>query len=78
MVTGLSLTPAQAGATGIWTNCTEVNQKYPHGVGKMHARDHTSGTPVKNFKHSNALYQRAMQHNAGLDRDKDKIACEKA
>jgi excalibur calcium-binding domain-containing protein len=33
---------------------------------------------VTNFKHSTRLYNRAMNHNSGLDRDKDGIACEKA
>ena len=79
LLAGLAIAPAEAGgATGIWKNCTALNKKYPHGVGKAHAHDQTSGTPVKSFKHSNKLYKRAMNHNAGLDRDKDKIACEKA
>jgi hypothetical protein len=50
------------------------NRRYPHGVGKVGARDHTSGTPVTNFKRSNTLYRQ----NAHLDRDKDGMACEKA
>jgi hypothetical protein len=45
----------------------------PHGVGRYGARDHTSGTPVTNFRRSNRLYRQ----NRGLDRDKDGIACEK-
>ena len=28
--------------------------------------------------HSNKLYNKAMRHNSDLDRDRDKIACEKA
>ena len=59
-----------------WTNCDSVHHKYPHGVGKKHAHDHTSGTPVRNFKHSTKLYRTAMNHNSGLDGDKDGIACE--
>jgi hypothetical protein len=54
-----------------------VNKKYRHGVGKVGARDKTSGTPVTNFKRSNFLYKTAMRYNRGLDRDKDGIACEK-
>jgi hypothetical protein len=50
-----------------------VNARYPHGVGKVHARDKTSATPVTTFKRSNPLYYRYK----GLDRDKDGIACEK-
>ena len=61
-----------------WKNCTHVNQKYRHGVGKLHARDKTSDVPVTNFFHSTPLYNRAMSYNRGLDRDKDGIACEKA
>ena len=56
-----------------YQNCTALNKVYPHGVGKYGARDHTSGTPVTNFKRSRALYN-ANDH---LDRDNDKIACEK-
>ena len=59
-----------------WKNCTRVNKTYPHGVGKVGARDSTSGTPVTTFKRSNALYNKAMDNNKGLDRDKDGIACE--
>ncbi len=75
----IGVPPAVAGgATGIYKNCTTLNHKYPHGVGRNHAHDHTSGTPVTNFKHSTKLYKRAMNHNQGLDRDKVGIACEKA
>ena len=55
-------------------NCTALNRVYPHGVGRVGARDKTSGTPVRNFKRSNLLYRQ----NSGSDRDKDGIACEKA
>jgi hypothetical protein len=60
-----------------WKNCTNVNKRYPHGVGRYGAHDKTTGVPVRNFKHSNLLYATAMRWNKGLDRDKDKIACEK-
>ena len=60
-----------------WKNCKAVNAKYPHGVGRLRARDKTSGTPVTNFRRSNVLYNTAMRYNRGLDRDKDGIACEK-
>ena len=60
-----------------YTNCTTFNKKYPHGVGRVGARDQTSGTPVTTFRRSNAIFLAAMAHNKGLDRDKDKIACEK-
>jgi Excalibur calcium-binding domain len=54
-----------------------VNQRYPHGVGRTNAVDHTSGTPVTNFTHSTSLYNTATRYHSGLDRDKDGIACEK-
>jgi hypothetical protein len=61
----------------LYKNCTNLNKKYPHGLGKVGARDKTSGTPVTNFKRSTKLYNLAMSHNRGLDRDKDGVACEK-
>jgi Excalibur calcium-binding domain len=60
-----------------WKNCTIVNKRFPHGVGKLRAHDKTSGVPVTNFKRSTSLYLLAMHYNRGLDRDKDGIACEK-
>lgn len=56
-------------------NCTALNAKYPHGVGRPKARDKTrSGTnPVTTFKRSKKLY-RANKHS---DRDRDGVACEK-
>ena len=57
-----------------YPRCSALNRRYPHGVGRVGARDHTSGTPVTTFKRSNTIY-RANRH---LDRDKDGVACEKA
>ena len=59
-------------ATG-YPNCKALNAKYAHGVGRVGARDKTTGTPVTTFKRSNSLYTA----NKGRDRDKDGIACEK-
>jgi hypothetical protein len=74
----VGVTSTSADAASVWRNCTAVNHKYPHGVGRRYAHDHvTSGTPVTNFKRSNKLFRIAMDHNKGLDRDHDKIACEK-
>jgi len=70
-----SATPSKAPAQ--WKNCGAVNHRYPHGVGRAHAHDATSGTPVTNFKRSTRLYNEAMSYNRGLDRDHDGIACEK-
>jgi len=59
-----------------WKSCTQVHTRYPHGVGRVGAHDHTSGVPVTNFKRSNRLYRLAVRNNRGLDRDRDGIACE--
>jgi hypothetical protein len=73
-------TPFAEGAAAIpakWKNCTIVNKRFPHGVGRVVAHDRTSGEPVTTFKRNNYLYKTAMRYNRGLDRDKDGIACEK-
>ncbi|WP_297619265.1 excalibur calcium-binding domain-containing protein [Nocardioides sp.] len=70
--------PAEAAVPAQWQNCAVVNNRLPHGVGRANARDHTSGTPVTNFRRDTALYNTAMRANRGLDRDGDGIACEKA
>ena len=44
-------------APPLYKNCTNLNKKYPHGLGRVGARDHTSGTPVTNFKRSTKLYK---------------------
>jgi hypothetical protein len=59
-----------------YKNCTVVNERYAHGIGRVDAHDHTSGTPVTNFKRSNGLFAAALHWNRGLDRDHDGIACE--
>ena len=56
----------------LYDNCTKYNKKYPHGVGKAGARDKTkskTAEPVTTFKRSTKLYNLAMKHNGGLDRD---------
>ena len=68
--------PASAHTTGFHDNCTNLNKKWPHGVGTMGAVDKTTGTKVKNFFHSNKAYWAAENHNGTLDRDNDGIACE--
>jgi hypothetical protein len=73
----LAVAPAHA-TGGIFDNCTNFNEKFPHGVGRKNAVDQTSGTPVTNFLHSNKKYATAMKKNDDLDRDGDKIACEQA
>jgi hypothetical protein len=76
-VVGGGISSASVAVPAPWKNCTQVNTRYPHGVGRVGAHDKTSGTPVTNFKHSTFLYRTAMRYNRGLDRDKDGIACEK-
>ncbi len=77
-VSGVALPLAKTSAKKkLYKNCTSLNKKYAHGVGKSGARDKTSGTPVTNFKKSTKIYNEAMSYNRGLDRDKDGIACEK-
>jgi hypothetical protein len=73
----LTWSPASASG-GIFDNCTNFNEKFPHGVGKKNAVDKTSGAPVTTFLRSNKKYAAAMAKNDDLDRDGDKIACEKA
>jgi hypothetical protein len=70
---------ANTRAPALYKNCTNLNKKYPHGVGKVGARDRSkSGDPVTNFRRSNKIYKTAMSWNQGLDRDKDGVACEQA
>jgi Excalibur calcium-binding domain len=73
------LAPISAAKTpAVYKNCTNLNKKYPHGLGRGNARDITkSDEPVTNFKRNTRLYRKAMSHNRRLDRDKDGIACEK-
>ena len=71
-----AVAPAEAHTTGIHDNCTNFNKKYPHGVGRRGAHD--KGGNVTNFKRSNRIYNTAERHNGDLDRDNDRIACEKA
>lgn len=68
---------ASAHTTGLHDNCTNLNRQYPHGLGRVGARDRTSGTPVTSFHRSTRLYNAAEGHNGTLDADNDGIACEK-
>ena len=67
----------EAHTTGIHDNCTKLNAKWPHGVGTRRAVDKTSGYPVTTFYRNNDAYWAAERHNGTLDRDNDRIACEK-
>lgn len=66
----------QAGHTPWWKSCARLDKRFPHGVGRVGARDKTSGKRVTTFRRSNALYALAMKHNRRLDLDHDGIACE--
>jgi len=71
--------PAHAAGPAWTKNCTALNHKYAHGVGKAKAHDHTSsGHPVTTFVHSDTLYHQAMAANGRLDGDHDGVACEKS
>ena len=70
-------TPVAAHTTGLHDNCTNLNKKWPHGVGTRRAVDKTSGVRVTTFYKNNDAYWRAERHNGDLDRDNDRIACEK-
>ena len=76
-VAGPAAVTAEAHTTGIHDNCTNLNKKWPHGVGLAKARDRTSGTPVTNFYRNTTEYRAADGHNGTLDADNDGIACEK-
>ena len=76
-VAGSTEVAASAAIPALYKNCTALNAKYPHGLGKAGARDKTSGKPVTTFKRGTALSNTAMSHNKRLDGDKDGIACEK-
>jgi hypothetical protein len=73
----VTVSTAEAHTTGIHDNCTKLNKKWPHGVGRKGARDKTSGKPVTNFYRNTKAYKAAEGHNGTLDRDNDGIACEK-
>src|SRR5947209_8072019 len=48
-----------------WKNCAPVNARYPHGVGRVNARDHTRGEAVTSFTRSNQLYAEAIAARFG-------------
>jgi hypothetical protein len=58
-----------------YKNCAALNKVYKHGVGKPGTKDKVASgkKPVTNFTKSTKVYNL----NKHLDRDKDKIACEK-
>jgi hypothetical protein len=57
----------------VYANCQALNQKFPHGVGRPGAVDHTTGPRVTNYYVSAYIYNA----NPARDADNDGIACEK-
>jgi hypothetical protein len=76
------ISPAVANASvpPKYANCTNLHHYYPHGVGRVGARDHVAagGHPVTTWTHSTNAYNTAIHYNARLDADHDYVACEKA
>ena len=68
---------AEAAAPPLYKNCTNLNKRYPHGLGKLGARDKTSDAGDELQAQHEALPASRCRYNRGLDRDKDGIACEK-
>ena len=66
-----------AAAPAYFKTCKAFNKRYPHGVGRLGAHDHTSGRPVTNFKRSNRIYGLVLKYHRGLDSDHDGVACER-
>jgi len=79
MAVGLVVVPAISADAAVkpvkYKNCAALNKKYPHGVGIPGAKDKVgkNGKPVTMFYRNKALYL-ANKH---LDRDGDRISCER-
>jgi hypothetical protein len=71
---------ATAKAPAMYSKCSRLNVRYPHGVGRAGAHDVTRGNspPVLTFTRNTRVYNLAIHYNKGLDRDHDGIACEQA
>jgi hypothetical protein len=74
---GSMLAVASPGADSAthYKNCAAMHADWPHGVGKLFARDHVADKkdkPVTTFHLSIGLYSA----NKKLDADHDGIACE--
>lgn len=57
-----------------YKNCAALNKVYKHGIGLKGAKDKTTGKPVTTFK---VVSKSMYALNKHMDRDKDKIACER-
>jgi hypothetical protein len=58
-----------------YKNCRKVNSIYPNGLGLKGATDKTAGKRVTNFRITSAAIYNT--NKTALDRDNDKIFCEK-
>jgi hypothetical protein len=76
----LTAPAAHATVPAKYANCTNLRHSYPHGVGRATAHDHVAAgsRPVTTWTKSTTAYNTAIHYNAGLDRDKDFVACERA
>ena len=70
------VSPAEAHTTG-HDNCTNFS-KVPHSVGTREGARQDQRYAGHGFKRANKIYWAAEKHNGDLDRDNDRIACEKA
>lgn len=77
IVLSFGATAEAASTPKTYKNCTELNKKYAHGVGKKGAHDKIKGKvtskSVKTFKVDDAAYKA----NKKMDGDNDGISCEK-
>ncbi len=70
----ISFCAISVAAPKVYGKCERLNLDFPHGVGLKGARDkNKTGVPVTNYTINPVVYAA----NKRLDRDKDKIACER-
>lgn len=80
LATGVVAPPAAAApAARAYATCSALNAVYPRGVAvSSSSRDRTTGTPVRGFAVSRAVYQlNDGAPNRDLDRDDDGVVCER-
>jgi hypothetical protein len=78
LVVAVGVAGARSRVPILYSNCSHFNAKYAHGVGRAGARDRTKRSdPVTTFVRSTRIYNIAIRYKRGLDREKDRVACEK-
>ncbi|WNS75772.1 excalibur calcium-binding domain-containing protein [Bacillus sp. DTU_2020_1000418_1_SI_GHA_SEK_038] len=70
---GTSLSTNAASSAKSYKNCTELNKGYKGGVAESSSAKNKGGKT----KHKPHVSKEVYDANKKLDRDKDKIACEK-